>query len=109
MRYRTLEWLNYVATELHKSYPLFRRIPRGLWPLARWLEKAQYVDAALASKQWLTGHRFTIADGYLFTVLRWAYVIKLDMAAYGHIGSWMTQVAARPAVAPRWQLKQNKA
>ncbi|EMJ5317048.1 MFS transporter [Klebsiella pneumoniae] len=42
---------------------------------------------------------FTIADGYLFTVLRWAYAIKLDMAAYGHIGSWMTQVAARPAVA----------
>ncbi|HFF6949319.1 TPA: glutathione transferase GstA, partial [Klebsiella pneumoniae] len=31
--------------------------------------------------------------------LRWAYAIKLDMAAYGHIGSWMTQVAARPAVA----------
>ncbi|QJL96965.1 hypothetical protein HJW82_11965 [Klebsiella pneumoniae] len=31
--------------------------------------------------------------------LRDDYPIKLDMAAYGHIGSWMTQVAARPAVA----------
>ncbi|MEH8660215.1 glutathione transferase GstA, partial [Klebsiella pneumoniae] len=35
----------------------------------------------------------------LFTVLRWGYAIKLDMAACGHIGSWMAQVAARPAVA----------
>ncbi|RCK92158.1 glutathione transferase GstA, partial [Klebsiella pneumoniae] len=102
-RYQTLEWLNYVATELHKSFtPLFRPdTPEDYKPVARGLleKKLQYVDAALADKQWLTGHRFTIADGYLFTVLRWAYAIKLDMAAYGHIGSWMTQVAARPAVA----------
>ena len=102
-RYQTLEWLNYVATELHKSFtPLFRPdTPEDYKPVARGLleKKLQYVDAALADKQWLTGHRFTIADGYLFTVLRWAYAIKLDMAAYGHIGNWMTQVAARPAVA----------
>ena len=62
-RYQTLEWLNYVATELHK------------------------------------GHRFTIADGYLFTVLRWAYAVKLDMAGYSNIAVWMKRVAARPAVA----------
>ncbi|HEO9417180.1 TPA: glutathione transferase GstA [Klebsiella pneumoniae subsp. pneumoniae] len=102
-RYQTLEWLNYVATELHKSFtPLFRPdTPEDYKPVARGLleKKLQYVDAALADKQWLTGHRFTIADGYLFTVLRRAYAIKLDMAAYGHIGNWMTQVAARPAVA----------
>jgi glutathione S-transferase len=26
-------------------------------------KKLQYVDASLADKQWLTGHRFTIAAG----------------------------------------------
>ena len=102
-RYRTLEWLNYIATELHKGFtPLFRPdTPEDYKPVARALleKKLQYVDASLADKQWLTGHRFTIADGYLFTVLRWGYAIKLDMAACGHIGSWMAQVAARPAVA----------
>ena len=102
-RYQTLEWLNYVATELHKGFtPLFRPdTPEDYKPVARALleKKLQYVDASLADKQWLTGHRFTIADGYLFTVLRWGYAIKLDMAACGHIGSWMAQVAARPAVA----------
>ena len=102
-RYKTLEWLNYIATELHKGFtPLFRPdTPEDYKPVARALleKKLQYVDASLADKQWLTGHRFTIADGYLFTVLRWGYAIKLDMAACGHIGSWMAQVAARPAVA----------
>ena len=102
-RYQTLEWLNYVATELHKGFtPLFRPdTPEDYKPVARALleKKLQYVDTSLEDKQWLTGHRFTIADGYLFTVLRWGYGIKLDMAAYGHIDSWMAQVAARPAVA----------
>ena len=90
-----------MATEVPKAFtPVPPDTPEDYKPVARgcW-RKLQYVDAALADKQWLTGHRFTIADGYLFTVLRWAYAIRLDMAAYGHIGSWMTQVAARPAVA----------
>ena len=35
----------------------------------------------------LTGSRFTIADAYLFTVLRWARAVKLNMEAFDHIGS----------------------
>lgn len=82
-RYQTLEWLNYVATELHKGFtPLFRPdTPEDYKPIARaQLEKKlHYIDASLKEKQWLSGHRFTIADGYLFTVLRWAWAVKLDM------------------------------
>ncbi len=62
-------------------------------------KKLQYVDEALKDKQWLNGHRFTIADGYLFTVLRWGYAVKLNMEAYANIGTWMAHVAARPSVA----------
>ncbi|WP_434584494.1 glutathione transferase GstA [Klebsiella sp. R390] len=102
-RYQTLEWLNYVATELHKGFtPLFRPdTPEDYKPTARaQLEKKlQYVDGSLADKQWLNGHRFTIADGYLFTVLRWAYALKLDMTGYPHIAVWMQHMAARPSVA----------
>ena len=38
-RYQTLEWLNYVATELHKSFtPLFRPdTPEDYKPVARGL------------------------------------------------------------------------
>ncbi len=103
-RYQTLEWLNYVATELHKGFtPLFRPDTPDDYkancarPAGE--KKLQYVDEALKDKQWLNGHRFTIADGYLFTVLRWGYAVKLNMEAYANIGARMAHVAARPSVA----------
>lgn len=102
-RYQTLEWLNYVATELHKGFtPLFRPdTPEDYKPTVRaQLEKKlQYIDESLQDKQWLNGHRFTIADGYLFAVLRWAYAVKLNMEGYRHIEAWMKHIAARPSVA----------
>jgi len=102
-RYHTLEWLNYIATELHKGFtPLFRPdTPEEFKPIARKAleKKLQYIDDELADKQWLLGLRFTVADAYLFTVLRWAYAIKLDMSAFSNIASYMERVKARPGVA----------
>ncbi|MGP3594103.1 glutathione transferase GstA [Vagococcus sp. WN89Y] len=102
-RYKTLEWLNYIATELHKGFtPLFRPdTPEDYKPTARALleKKLQYVDASLAGKEWISANHFTIADAYLFTVLRWAYAVKLEMANLKNITAYMARVAARPAVA----------
>ena len=102
-RYRTLEWLNYIATELHKGFtPLFRPdTPEDYKPTARALldKKLAYIDESLANAQWISGSRFTIADAYLFTVLRWAFAVKLEMAGYKNIADYMARVAARPAVA----------
>ncbi|MBN6043272.1 glutathione transferase GstA [Citrobacter sp. ku-bf4] len=102
-RYKTLEWLNYIATELHKGFtPLFRPdTPEEYKPTVRALleKKMQYVDAALSEGQWICGSRFTIADAYLFTVLRWAYAIKLNMDGLDHIAAYMKRMAARPGVA----------
>lgn len=102
-RYRTLEWLNYIATELHKGFtPLFRPdTPEDYKPTARALldKKLAYIDESLANAHWISGSRFTIADAYLFTVLRWAFAVKLEMAGYKNIAAYMERVAARPAVA----------
>ena len=102
-RYRTLEWLNYIATELHKGFtPLFRPdTPEDYTPTARALldKKLAYIDESLANALWISGSRFTIADAYLFTVLRWAFAVKLEMAGYKNIAAYMERVAARPAVA----------
>lgn len=102
-RYRTLEWLNYIATELHKGFtPLFRPdTPEDYKPTVRALldKKLAYIDESLANAQWISGSRFTIADAYLFTVLRWAFAVKLEMAGYKNIAAYMERVAARPAVA----------
>lgn len=59
----------------------------------------QYVDAALKEGQWICGSRFTIADAYLFTVLRWAYAVKLNMDGLENIAAYMKRVAERPGVA----------
>ncbi|MGX9741800.1 glutathione transferase GstA [Pseudocitrobacter corydidari] len=102
-RYKTLEWLNFIATELHKGFtPLFRPdTPEDYKPTARALldKKMAYIDSELADCEWISGSRFTIADAYLFTVLRWAFAVKLEMSGYKNIAAYMARVAARPAVA----------
>ncbi|WP_445335330.1 glutathione transferase GstA [Citrobacter koseri] len=102
-RYKTLEWLNYIATELHKGFtPLFRPdTPEEYKPIVRaQLEKKlRYVNDALLEGQCLYGQRFTIADAYLFTVLRWAKAVKLNMEGLSHIDVYMARVAERPCVA----------
>ncbi|HFZ8996726.1 TPA: glutathione transferase GstA [Citrobacter freundii] len=102
-RYKTLEWLNYIATELHKGFtPLFRPdTPEEYKPTVRaGLEKKfQYVDESLKEGQWICGQRFTIADAYLFTVLRWARAMKLNMDGFSHIAAYMQRAAERTSVA----------
>ncbi|HCZ8659152.1 TPA: glutathione transferase GstA [Citrobacter braakii] len=102
-RYKTIEWLNYIATELHKGFtPLFRPdTPENFKPTVRALleKKMQYVNDALQDNQWICGSRFSIADAYLFTVLRWAYAVKLNMAGLSNIDAYMARMAERPAVA----------
>lgn len=102
-RYKTIEWLNYIATELHKGFtPLFRPdTPEDFKPTVRTLleKKMQYVNDSLKDNQWICGPRFSIADAYLFTVLRWAYAVKLNMAGLSNIDAYMARMAERPAVA----------
>ncbi|MRS16826.1 glutathione transferase GstA [Enterobacteriaceae bacterium RIT691] len=102
-RYKTLEWLNYIATELHKGFtPLFRPdTPEDFKPTVRALleKKLSYVDSVLKESEWISGNRFTIADAYLFTVLRWARAVKLEMSGLKNIDAYMARVAARPGVA----------
>ncbi|HHE8443450.1 TPA: glutathione transferase GstA [Citrobacter braakii] len=102
-RYKTIEWLNYIATELHKGFtPLFRPdTPEDFKPTVRALleKKMQYVNDALQDNQWICGSRFSIADAYLFTVLRWAYAVKLNIAGLSNIDAYMARMAERPAVA----------
>ncbi|MNP55286.1 Glutathione S-transferase GstA [compost metagenome] len=57
------------------------------------------MNESLKDEQWICGQRFTIADAYLFTVLRWARAVKLNMEGLSHIDAYMQRMAERPAVA----------
>jgi glutathione S-transferase len=104
-RYRVQEWLNYVATELHKSFgPLFD--PRALEDAKQAARdtlavRFDYLTRALEGQRYLVDDTFSIADGYLFTILRWANVftfMKLDLSPWPVLEGYLARVAERPAV-----------
>lgn len=101
-RYRVQQWLAFVSTELHKQFsPLFKpNTPDATKEIQKELlaKRFGFVDQALEGKTYLTGETFTAADAYLFTVLRWAGAMKLDLSAFANIAHFMDAVKARPAV-----------
>ncbi len=101
-RYRVQEWLNFVASEMHKTYgPLFRpTTPEEFKVLSRELigRRIAWLDKELAGKQYLMGDKFTVADAYLFTVLRWSPRVGIDLSKSPNVTAYMDRVAARPMV-----------
>lgn len=102
-RTRLQEWLNYIATDLHKSHsPIFHADKMGEQAKLAYIERIKgcyaYVSAKLEGRQYLMGDQFTVADAYLFTVLRWHKAFIADLSAWPVLVAYMNRVAARPAV-----------
>ena len=100
-RYRLVEWLAFISTEIHKQFgPLFKPDTPDATRQAQkdvLAKRFDYVVGQLANHQYLTGD-FSVADAYLFTVLRWAVMMKFDMKRWPVLETYMTRVAARPQV-----------
>ncbi len=101
-RYRVMEWLNFTTSELHKSFgPLFRpTTPDAYKAISKENlgKRFDWVDKQLAGKQYLMGDKFTVADAYLFTVLRWSQRVEIDLAKWPNLKAYVDRVAARPKV-----------
>jgi len=101
-RYRLAEWLNFITSELHKSYsPLFSADAAAGWKDAARSNIARRLDVIerhLDGKSYLLGERFTVADGYLFTVLNWSGWTKFDLSKWPRIQAYLARIAARPKV-----------
>jgi glutathione S-transferase len=100
--YRALEWLSFIATELHKQFtPLFKDGTPGDYRLIakeNVLKAFKHIDAHLAGRQWLAGGSYSIADIYLFTVSNWARFQEIDIAQWPNIEALRTRIRARPQV-----------
>lgn len=101
-RYRMIELLTFIATELHKNMGgLF--VP-GLPDATREMitqrltARLGLIEQQLTGRTWLTGEQFTVADAYLFTVAGWAKWVKFDLSPWPQLGAYLARVAARPAV-----------
>lgn len=101
-RYRAMESLNFVASELHKGIG-------GLFSptmpddgkkviIERVQRRLAWLDGQLARKPYLLGDKYSVADAYAFTVLGWTKYVNIDLSPYSHIVAYLDRVGARPAV-----------
>ncbi len=101
-RYKLLEWLNFITSELHKNFsplfqPAFSDEVKGFFK-DRLMSKFKYVDSQLAGHDYLLGKEFSVADGYLFTMLCWADRMNFDLSGLPNLTAYKARVAARPQV-----------
>lgn len=100
-RYRLMEWLNFISSEIHKTLgALFNPGITPEWKedrIALFGRRCDYLVKTLGNKPYLMD-KFTIADAYLFTILGWANYFKLDMGQWPALKQYADRIAARPAV-----------
>jgi glutathione S-transferase len=101
-RYRILEWLNYVATELHKGCaPLFNptitaELKESIFkPLLK--KKLLYVNQSLKN-DYLVGNSFTLPDAYLFVILTWMSHFEIDITPYETLNAYFQRLKSYPAI-----------
>jgi glutathione S-transferase len=101
-RYKLQEWLNFISSEIHK--PMGSMFNPAL--TADWKEAVQatlskrldWLSKKLEGKQYLMGEKFSVADGYLFTILGWAKMVSFDLGKWPVIQQYVARVGQRPKV-----------
>ena len=100
-RLATLEWIAFVATELHKPFG-------WLWHKETAESTRQAVkdklavrfaelDAHLAAHDFLAGD-YGVADAFAFTIVNWCRFLAIPLTKYPKLEAYLERVAARPKV-----------
>ena len=100
-RYRVIEWLAFVNSEIHKGYtPLFSAVSEDVKQYARGnlSKRLDWLNTALGSKHFLTGDTFTVADAYLFVVLGWSGHVGIELGKWPNLKRFRSDLQSRPAV-----------
>ena len=100
--YRTIERLNYIATELHKSFsPLFSpQTPEEMRQAQKEkiLLRLGLFEAVLATQPFLGGDHFDVSDAYLVTLLSWTRWTQVDLSSLPQIVAYKDRLLARPTI-----------
>ena len=89
-------WLGFINADVHKTFSLLFGTAQYVDDPAaqatvqanaskRLTQMFKYIDEQLDDQSYLTGDRKTIADAYLFVVLRWAHAKKVDLEGMSHL------------------------
>src|SRR6202167_6307985 len=101
-RYKLQEWLNFISSEIHKSMgSMFNPAQTADWKeavKATLSKRLDWLSKQLEGKQYLMGEKFSVADGYLFTILGWAKIVGFDLGKWPVIQQYVARVGQRPKV-----------
>ena len=101
-RYQLMEMLNYITSEVHKGFaPLFApdSSPEAKAAAAENLgKKFDWLSERISNGKYVMGDTFTVADAYLFTVLRWTGYVKIDLGKWPTLSAYVELVGRRPGV-----------
>ena len=101
-RYRLLEWLAFINSEVHATYkPFFmpNAVDEERQHAAEKLSKRLgHVEHSLESKDFLLGENFSVADAYLYTVLGWLPKTGLSLSTWPRIERFHRRIGERITV-----------
>ncbi|SKA41793.1 glutathione S-transferase [Enhydrobacter aerosaccus] len=113
-RYRIMEWMSFIASDLHKGgfMPLFKKTtPDDYRPLARQLVLARlkWLNDHLADREYLTGSEFTIADAHCYTIAMWTEYHDIDVSSWPNLAAYLKRIGARPSVRAAKEAERQEA
>ena len=101
-RYKVQQWLNFIATEIHKNFaPLFNaQAPEAakVWAISLLCKRLDATAEQLASQPYLLGEHFSVADIYLFVALSWGQYVNIDISRWPALARYADNISERPAV-----------
>jgi len=116
--YEFKKWMNFISTELHKGFsPLF-----GLQYMTKNTdaqqeirefvvnnlnERFEILDHVFSKNNYLCGSQYTVADGYLFTIMSWSQWVKVDYSKFKYLAAYLARVGERPAVLNTIKLEES--
>ena len=102
-RYRVLEMLNFICTDLHKGCgPLFNpkvceKDKKEIF-IPNIKKVLKILDKELAKNTYLTGDELTLPDPYLFVVLSWMPHLAVDLSEFSNIKRFQQEIKNRQSV-----------
>jgi glutathione S-transferase len=101
-RVRLQEWLNFVSSEIHGGLGLLFNcsIPDDVKVIFRekLFKRFAVLTRTLEQQEYLMGEQFTVADAYLFTVLRWTQLFAIELGLWPALERFQARIELRPTV-----------
>lgn len=99
-RYKLLNALNHIATEVHPRIGALFSAPESAkeFFVQRATAKLLYLEKELTGKKFYVGEHFTICDAYLYVVLNWTQWVNLNLDTYPAVKKYYEGIKSLPAV-----------